>query len=74
MSENPFKIIRSTDQPPESLRKEVVSSVKFLMLIMRFVQLFVADFSQVLFDKVRKTDNGPAPSSEPPNPTSPHEP
>ncbi|MBP7513594.1 MAG: hypothetical protein KA791_03545 [Flavobacteriales bacterium] len=74
MSENPFKIIRSTDQPPEALRGEVVSSVKFLMLILRFVQLFVADFSQVLFDRVRKTDNGPAPSHKPPHPTSPHEP
>lgn len=53
MSENPFKIIRSTDQPPESLRKDVVSSVKFIMLLMRFVQLFVADFSLSAFDKVR---------------------
>ena len=72
MSENPFKIIRSTDQPPESLRKEVVSSVKFLMLIMRFVQLFVADFSLALFDKVRKADGGDAPPTKPPNQTSPH--
>lgn len=55
MSENPFKIIRSTDQPPESLRKEVMSSVKFVMLIMRFVQLFVADLSTAMFDKVRHT-------------------
>ncbi len=66
MSENPFKIIRSTDQPPESLRKEVVSSVKFLMLIMRFVQLFVADFSLALFDKVRKADGG---ATAPPKPS-----
>jgi hypothetical protein len=64
MSENPFKLIRSTDQPPETLRKDVVSSVKFLMLIMRFVQLFVADFSLALFDKVRRTDNTlPSPPS-----------
>ena len=72
MSENPFKIIRSTDQPPESLRKEVVSSVKFLMLIMRFVQLFVADFSQALFDKVRKTDGDAIPPVKPPKPNPPH--
>ncbi|MBK9760253.1 MAG: hypothetical protein IPO90_09865 [Flavobacteriales bacterium] len=65
MSENPFKIIRSTDQPPESLRKEVVSSVKFLMLMMRFVQLFVADFSLALFDKVRKADGGDAAQTKP---------
>ena len=56
MSDNPFKIIRSTDQPPESLRKDVVSSVKFLMLLMRFMQLFVADFSLSAFDKVRMVD------------------
>jgi hypothetical protein len=56
MSDNPFKIIRPTDQPPESLRKDVVSSVKFLMLLMRFVQLFVADFSMSAFDKVRMVD------------------
>jgi len=72
MSENPFKIIRSTDQPPESLRKEVVSSVKFLMLVMRFVQLFVADFSQVLFDKVRKTEGSSAPPPNTLDPNSPH--
>ena len=56
MSDNPFKIIRPTDQPPESLRKDVVSSVKFIMLLMRFVQLFVADFSLAAFDKVRMID------------------
>ena len=43
MSENPFKIIRSTDQPPSDLRKEVMGSVKFMMLLMRFLQLFAAD-------------------------------
>ncbi len=55
MNENPFKIIRSTDQSPASLRKEVMSTVKFAMLILRFVQLFVADFSLAVFDKVRRT-------------------
>jgi hypothetical protein len=69
MSENPFKLIRSTDQPPETLRKDVVSSVKFLMLLMRFVQLFVADFSMALFDKVRKSDSSLPPP--PPGKSSP---
>lgn len=52
MSDNPFKIIRPTDQPPESLKKEVMGSVKWVMLIMRFVQLFVVDLSLTAFDKV----------------------
>lgn len=58
MSTNPFQLIRSTDEPPPELRKEVVSSVKFVMLLMRFVQLFVADFSVSMFDKVRLVKPG----------------
>ncbi len=56
MSESPFKIIRPTDQPPESLRKDVMGSVKLLMLLLRFAQLFVADFSISAFEKVRTLD------------------
>ena len=55
MSENPFKIIRPTDQPPENLRKEVMGSVKLLMLLMRFMQLFMADYAMTLFENVRLT-------------------
>lgn len=53
MNENPFKIIRPTDQPPENLRKEVMGSVKFVLLLMRFLQLFMADYASVLFENVR---------------------
>ncbi|MCB0791859.1 MAG: hypothetical protein H6595_14535 [Flavobacteriales bacterium] len=53
MSQNPFQIIRPTDKPPETIRKEVMSSVKLVMLLMRFVQLFMADYASSLFDKVR---------------------
>ncbi len=53
MSENPFKIIRPTDQPPKDLRKEVMGSAKFVMLLMRFVLLFLADLSASVFDSVR---------------------
>ena len=67
MSENPFKIIRSTDQPPDDLRKEVMTSVKFVMLLMRFVQLFVADFSLAMFDKVRHVEPGPRPPDQTPD-------
>ncbi|MBK9289598.1 MAG: hypothetical protein IPN38_18480 [Flavobacteriales bacterium] len=63
MSENPFKIIRPTDQPPESLRKDVMSSVKFVMLMMRFVQLFVADLGMSMFDKVRHISSDGQPSA-----------
>lgn len=53
MSEDPFKIIRSTEQPPEDLRKEVVGSARTVILLMRFMQLFLADQANVLFDHVR---------------------
>lgn len=53
MNENPFKIIRPTDEPPETLRKEVIGSVKFVMLLMRFLQLFMADYANALFESVR---------------------
>lgn len=53
MSANPFKIIRSTDEPPQHLRGEVLGSVKFVMMLMRMLQLFLADPSAVLFERVR---------------------
>lgn len=53
MSENPFKIIRPTDQPPADLRKNVMGSVKIVMLLIRFLQLFIADYSAAVFDNVR---------------------
>lgn len=67
MSDNPFKIIRSTDQPREDLRKEVMTSVKFVMLLMRFVQLFVSDFSLAMFDKVRHTRADRPPTDQTPD-------
>ena len=53
MSENPFKIISPTDEVPKGLKAEVMGSVKVVMLTMRFIQLFIGDFANVLFDKVR---------------------
>ncbi len=69
MSENPFKIIRSTDLPPETLRTEVIGSVKLVMLLMRVVQLFVADPGSALFENVRIL--GRSASSRPDDPTTP---
>lgn len=57
MSENPFKIIKSTEQPPESLKKEVMGSVKSLELVLRLMQLFIADYSSAMINKF-KTDVG----------------
>ena len=69
MNENPFKIIRPTDQPPETLRKEVIGSVRFVMLLMRFLQLFMADYANALFESVRVRDeNGERKSSPTPPP------
>ncbi|TXI82877.1 MAG: hypothetical protein E6Q44_00595 [Flavobacteriales bacterium] len=69
MSENPFKIIRSTDQPPEHLRNEVLGSVKFVMLLMRILQLFVADPSAALFERIRVVGGSRSSRSElPPDP------
>ncbi len=53
MNDNPFKIIRTTEQPPENLRKEVVGSARTVILMMRFLQLFLADQVNVLFEHVR---------------------
>lgn len=58
MSENPFKIIRSTDLPPEHLKQDVVSSVKRIMLLMRFMQLFMSDYSMAIFEKFRLLGSG----------------
>lgn len=73
MSQNPFKLIRSTDQPPEHLRAEVLGSVKFVMMLMRMLQLFVADPSAALFERIRivggagegRKSNTPEPPQEP---------
>lgn len=62
MSENPFKLIRLEEEPPEHLRKEVLGSVRLAVLMMRFAQLFVADYAAVLFDKFKlhRDDDDPA--------------
>lgn len=53
MSDNPFKIIKPTDQPPEDLKKDVMGSVKAIVLILRFVQLFVGDYADLMFDQFK---------------------
>ncbi|MDX9751462.1 MAG: hypothetical protein RBT71_10315 [Flavobacteriales bacterium] len=53
MKENPFKLIRLEDEPPGHLRKEVLGSVRLAVLMMRFAQLFLADYAAALFDKFK---------------------
>ncbi|MBX2972823.1 MAG: hypothetical protein KF797_06965 [Flavobacteriales bacterium] len=74
MSQDPFKIIRSTDLPPDHLRAEVLGSVKFVMMLMRMLQLFVADPSAALFERIRivggsgsSRRNDPSETPEDPN-------
>ncbi len=62
MSDNPFKIIEPREVLPESHKKEVLGSVKSIMLILRFVQLFVGDFAGVILDKFKT--NSPKNSSD----------
>ena len=58
MDNNPFKIIRPTEEPPKELRKEVMGSVRTVVLILRFVQLFVGDYSSVLMNLFKtQTEN-----------------
>jgi hypothetical protein len=57
MKDNPFKIIEPREEVPQSLKKEVMGSVKAVVLILRFVQLFVGDFTSVFIDKF-KTESG----------------
>lgn len=53
MAENPFKIIEPREEIPEHVRREVMGNVKAVVLVLRFVQLFVGDFTSVLIDKMK---------------------
>ena len=53
MSENPFKIIEPNESAPENARAELMTSVKSIVLVLRFVQLFLGDFSNVLLNKLK---------------------
>lgn len=70
MNDNPFKIIRPTDTPPENLREDVLGSVEMVMLMMRFMQLFVADQVNALFEAVRVVGGKRTRSEDPEPPTS----
>lgn len=50
---NPFKIIEPNEQAPENGREEVMGSISTMVLILRFVQLFVADSTGVILSKFK---------------------
>ena len=56
MKDNPFKIIEPREELPENLRKDVMGSVKTVVLMLRFVQLFVGDFSAVIIEKLSRSN------------------
>jgi len=51
--DNPFKIIEPNEEPPKTLKKELMGSVRSLVFILRFVQLFMADATAVLLTNLR---------------------
>ena len=50
MSENPFKIIEPREEVPATVKDDVMGSVKTVVLALRFVQLFIGDFTAVFID------------------------
>ncbi|MFK7756719.1 MAG: hypothetical protein AB8B53_07290 [Flavobacteriales bacterium] len=57
MSENPFKIIEPREELPVCHKTEVIGSVKSVILVLRFVQLFVGDFTTIILDKLKTNAN-----------------
>ncbi len=56
MNDNPFKIIEPREEVPQEMKKEVLDSVKAIVLVLRIVQLFVGDYANVIFERFRHTD------------------
>jgi len=50
---NPFKIIEPTEQPPAEVRGELMGSIDNVVLLLRFVQLFVADTTAVALSQMK---------------------
>jgi hypothetical protein len=63
MSDNPFKIIEPREAVPENLKKEVMGSVKTVVLILRFVQLFIGDYTSTILKLYKSTDSDSEPKT-----------
>jgi hypothetical protein len=69
---NPFKIIEPAEQAPDNVKTELMDSVKSLVLILRFVQLFLADTTAVALSKMRiDLNKKPDPTNNSDNPPTP---
>lgn len=53
MSKNAFQIIEPNEIPPGNGKEQVMGSVKSLVLVLRFVQLFLGDYSSLLLGQLR---------------------
>ncbi|NND77057.1 MAG: hypothetical protein HKN39_02600 [Flavobacteriales bacterium] len=53
MNKNAFQIIEPNEQPPENGKDQVMGSVKSLVLVLRFVQLFLGDYSSLLLGQMK---------------------
>jgi hypothetical protein len=50
---NPFKIIEPNESAPEGSKDELMGSIGSVVLILRFVQLFMADSTAVILNKFK---------------------
>ena len=50
---NPFKIIESNEQAPEKVKKELKGSIENIVLILRFVQLFMGDYTAAILNNFK---------------------
>lgn len=50
---NAFKIINSTEEVPTSLRKDVMKSAESAVLALRFVQLFIGDYTATALENLK---------------------
>ena len=53
MNKNAFQIIEPNESPPENGKEQMMVSVKSLVLVLRFVQLFLGDYSNLLLGQMR---------------------
>jgi hypothetical protein len=64
MNDNPFKIIEPREEVPQEMKKEVLDSVKAIVLVLRIVQIFVGDYANVIFERFRHADMNASQNSD----------
>ena len=53
MDNNPFKIIKPSEEVPAHLKDEVMDNIESIILLLRFIQLFVGDYSESIVNMLR---------------------